>query len=522
MNSSCNKREFLKRAGRDIIGAALAFPRFGKSEGVTFQGLEKRPNVLFIVVDDLRPEIGCYGNRVVKTPHMDRLAARGMVFKRAYCQQAICCPSRTSLLTGLRPDTTRIYDMVTHFRLHCPNIVTLPQYFKEHGYHTQSLGKVFHLGLDDPQSWSVPSWFPEGPVYGKPENQALVKNVAEQLRSEGKLSHKEATKRDTKTGTVLKLGDKGNKRALGPAWEDPDVPDHVLHDGMLADEAIKVLGKVKDNPFFLAIGFYKPHLPFVAPKKYFDMYRPQELRLAANPYPPKDVPKIALTSSAELRTYSDIPKLEAVSDEKAHELIHAYYAAVSYVDTQIGRVLADLDRLGLRERTMIVLWGDHGWHLGEHSLWGKQTDFEVATRAPLIISVPGQKSAGATTEALSEFVDVYPTLVELCGLPMPEGLEGTSLVPVINDPDKPWKKAVFSQYPRGGNIMGYSMRTDCYRYTEWAKVGEPPVGIELYDHRQDPDENVNLAGRPERKELVAQCSKQLHAGWQEALPAVTP
>lgn len=474
-------------------------------------------NVLFIAVDDLRPELGCYGVPLVKSPHIDALARTGTVFNRAYCQQAVCNPSRTSLLTGRRPDTTNIYDLQTHFRLHLPDIVALPQYFKEQGYHTQSLGKVYHDLLDDPQSWSVRSWVPRDQMYGKPENQAAVERMKERLRSEGTLIQMDKIERDPKTHALLKHGYKGSVRAIGPSWENPDVSDSALRDGMLADKAIEALGQVKDKRFFLAVGFYRPHLPLVAPKKYFDLYRPQELPLAGNPYPPEDAPKIALTHFGELRTYSDIPKQGAVSDGKARELIHGYHAAVSYVDAQIGRVLAELDRLGLRDRTVVVLWGDHGWQLGEHGLWCKHTNFELATRSPLIISSPGQANRGVATDALVEFVDVYPTLVELCGLPMPEGLEGASLAPVMNAPDRPWKRAAFSQYPRG-KAMGYSMRTDRYRYTEWAKPGESPIGVELYDHKKDPDENVNLAGQPEHTDLIARLSRQLHAGWCEAMP----
>lgn len=477
---------------------------------------KKKYNVLFIAVDDLRPELGCYGTPIIKSPHIDALARGGTLFNRAYCQQAVCSPSRTSLLTGRRPDTTRVYDLQTHFRLYLPDIITLPQHFKQHGYHTLSFGKIFHGGLDDPQSWSAPSWHPKAPMYGKPENRAAMKRARARLQAKGKLRKNKVVKKDPKTGMTLKLTRKGT-RALGPAWEDPDVPDNALADGMTADKAIEILGQIKDEPFFLAVGFYKPHLPFIAPKKYFDKYSPKELRLATNPYPPKGVPKIALTNFGELRTYSDIPASGPVSDTKARELIHAYYAATSYTDTMIGRVVAELDRLGLRDRTVIVLWGDHGWQLGEHGLWCKHTNFEVAARAPLIISVPGQKHAGAKTDALAEFVDIYPTLCELCGLPIPEGLEGMSLVPVINQPDRPWKKAAFSQYPRR-KAMGYSMRTDRYRYTEWSEPGAQPVGVELYDHREDPDENVNLADQPERKDLIEALSKQLHAGWRGALP----
>jgi len=479
-------------------------------------------NVLFIAVDDLRPHAGCYGIPIIKTPNIDALAKTGTLFNRAYCQQAVCSPSRTSLMTGRRPDTTKVYDLQTHFRLHIPDVITIPQYFKQHGYHTQALGKIYHgLTFDDPDSWSVKSWFPKAGMYAKPENIALLKQHNKRLKAEGTIRKNTITQRDPKTGVVLKLK-KSGKRALGPSWEDPDVPDNKLSDGKTADKAIVVLRDIKDKPFFLAVGFLKPHLPFVAPKKYFDMYPPEIIPLADNPYPPKDVPELALTSSGELRTYSDIPKKGPVGDKKALELVRAYYAATSYIDAQIGRVVGELDRLGLRGKTVIVLWGDHGWQLGEHGLWCKHTNFEIATRVPMIFSAPGQKNRGAKTDALSEFVDIYPTLCELCGLEIPEGVEGTSLAPVMNDPNRSWKKAAFSQYPRrpakNQYVMGYSMKTDRYRYTEWAQKDKEPIGLELYDHKNDPDENINIAHRPQNKELVAKLSKMLKAGWKAALP----
>ncbi len=486
-------------------------------------------NVLFIAIDDLRPETGCYGNPLIKTPHIDALAARGTVFNRAYCQQAVCSPSRTSLLTGRRPDTTKVYDLQTHFRLHLPEVVTLPQHFKRHGYHAQGLSKIYHGGLDDPQSWSVPHWRPQGPGYGKPETLAALQAQAKQLRAKYKGPASSVAKRDPKTGTVLKRT-RPRYRARGPAWEDPDVPDGALPDGKTADRAVELLRQIKDRPFFLAAGFLKPHLPFVAPKKYYDLYRREDLKLAPNPFPPKGVPKIALTNWGELRNYQGIPNKGPLPDDMALDLIHGYYAATSYIDAQIGRLLVELDRLKLREKTVIVLWGDHGWQLGEHGLWCKHTNFEVAARAPMIFSAPRQNRPGAKTDALAEFVDIYPTLCELCGLPIPEGLEGTSLVPVMEDPDRPWKKAAFSQYPRG-KIMGYSMRTDRYRYTQWLprdggrpSVGHeyvPPNGLvasELYDHQTDPQENVNLANRPRHKMLIRQLGEQLHAGWRAASP----
>ncbi len=475
----CSRRDLLRLAA---VVAALTLPT---SDRVVASTTVNSPNVLFIAVDDLRPELGCYGTSTIKSPHIDALAQVGTVFTRAYCQQAICGPSRTSVLTGCRPDKTRVYDCETHFRLHRPDLVTLPQYFKKCGYHTRSFGKMFHDFLDDPPSWSVRSWAPQDQMYGKPENQAALKWIKE---------HRES-----------------GVPAFGPAWEDPDVPDIALRDGMLADKVIDVLGQVKDKPFFLAVGFYRPHLPFVAPKKYYDLYRPQDLRLASHPYPPKDVPPIALTDSFELRFYSDIPKQGAISDEKARELIHGYYATISYVDAQIGRVLDELDRLGLRDRTIVCLWGDHGWHLGDHGLWCKHTTFESATRAPLILCAPGAKAPGSKTSALVEFVDIYPTLVDLAGLPVPASLDGTSRAPLLDDPDRPGAEAAFSQYPRG-KAMGYSMRTERFRYTEWAEPGQSPIGVELYDHKDDPREDVNLAGQPEHKDLIEQLGTQLHAG----------
>ena len=476
-----------------------------------------KPNVLFIAIDDLRPEAGCYGNRLIKTPNIDALASRGTVFNRAYCQQAVCSPSRTSLLTGRRPDTTRVYDLQTHFRLYLPEVVTLPQHFKQHGYHARGLSKIYHGSLDDRQSWSVPHWSPGGPAYGKPETLADLAKQNRQLRAKYKGPSSTALKRDPKTGTVLKRS-RPRYRARGPAWEDPEVADAALPDGKTARKAIELLREIKDRPFFLAVGFVKPHLPFVAPKKYFDLYRREDLKLAPNPFPPKDVPKVALTNWGELRNYQGIPKQGPLPDEMALDLIHGYYAATSYIDAQIGLLLEELDRLKLRRRTVIVLWGDHGWQLGEHGLWCKHTNFEIAARVPMIFSAPGQTKPGAKTDALVEFVDIYPTLCELCGLPLPEGLEGTSLVPVMENPDRSWKTAAFSQYPRG-KIMGYSMRTERYRYTEWrSRAGGRPVGRELYDQQADPQENVNLANRPGQKELTGQLGRQLQAGWQAARP----
>jgi arylsulfatase A-like enzyme len=301
---------------------------------------------------------------------------------------------------------------------------------------------------------------------------------------------------------------------VGLPWEAADVDDDDLPDGATAARAIEVLGEVKDRPFFLAVGFLRPHLPFVAPKKYWDLYPQESIRLAANPQPPRDVPSCALYEWSELRAFGGIiPASGPLSDDVARQAIRGYRAATSYLDAQVGRVLDELDRLKLREKTVIVFWGDHGWQLGEHGIWCKHTNFEVATRAPLIVSFPGQKSAGRATNAFVEFVDIYPTLVELCGLPQPKHLDGKSFVPLFEDPSRAWKPAAFSQYSRKvpgiGTAMGHSVRTERYRYTEWKVPEKGIIGHELYDHRTDPDENVNLADQPEQAATLQELSALL-------------
>ncbi len=510
--SYISRREFLA-AG--LSAGAYAFLSQRVPLWAAGEEAKGKYNVLFIAVDDLRPQTGCYGHPMMHTPNIDALARSGTLFNRAYCQQAVCSPSRTSLLTGRRPDTTRIYELQTHFRKTIPDVVTLPEYFKQHGYHTQAFSKIYHGGLDDPQSWSVPHWTPKATAYGKKETMDALQAQKEQMRARGVKIGSEVIETDPKTGLALKV--RQGARARGPSWEDPDVPDNALADGMTADKAVETLREVKDKRFFLAVGFLKPHLPFVAPKRYFDLYDRSKIELPDNMYAPVDVPDLAMTDFGELRSYIDIPRTGPVPRQQARDLILAYYAATSYVDAQIGRVLDELDKLGLREKTVVVLWGDHGWQLGEHGIWCKHTNFEDATRSLMMMRIPGQRNAGARTEALSEFVDIYPTLCEACGLPLPKGLEGTSLVPVIDKPNRLWKKAAFSQYPRG-KAMGYSMRTDRYRYTEWVEPGKPPVGVELYDHEKDPGENINLAKRPEYEDIVGELSAKLRDGWRAARP----
>jgi arylsulfatase A-like enzyme len=319
-------------------------------------------------------------------------------------------------------------------------------------------------------------------------------------------------------GKLAENRPKNTETGRGPAWESLDVDDEQLGDGLSAKRAVELLNELKDKRFFLAVGFYKPHLPFVAPKRYYDLYPLESIRTAKNPFPPKNAPKFALTSGGELRSYAEIPEKGPISEDQARELIRGYYAATSYTDAQIGRVLDELETLGLDENTIVCVWGDHGWKLGEHGAWCKHTNFELDTNAPLIFRVPDQRRPDGESDALVEFVDVYPTLAELCGLPAPEGVEGTSLASLIDNPDREWKTAAFSQYPRG-DVMGYSMRTDRYRYTEWQnkQTGEVEAR-ELYDHDLDPDENENVAGAEANQKLVAKLGEQLKAGWKGALP----
>ena len=454
----------------------------------------KKPvNVLFIAVDDLRTELNCYGKTQIISPNIDKLAASGMLFERAYCQQAVCAPSRASLLTGCRPDTTKVTDLKTPLPTVRPDLVTLPKYFKDHGYTTISLGKIYHHAKnDDPNGWSEDPWGPGGgnfPWFAKQENQMPT------------------------TGTETNPP-KGKR---GPPFEAADVEDNQYPDGVTADKAIEKLQQLKDKPFFLAVGFLKPHLPFACPKKYWDLYDRSKIQLADNPTLPKDGPEIAMSTWGELRQYRGMPKEGPVTDDQARELIHGYYACVSQTDALVGKVLAELDRLGLRDNTIVILWGDHGWHLGDHGLWCKHTNFENAVHAPLMVSGPGV-TPNTRTSALTEFVDIYPSLCELTGLPAPRGVEGISFVPLLKDPSIEWKKAAFSQYPHAGR-MGRSVTDGRYRFTRWpAKGNEGVEEFELYDHQTDPEENINLADHPDQADTVKRMSTLLTAGWEAAKP----
>lgn len=452
-----------------------------------------RLNVLFFAADDLRMNLGCYGDPVAKTPHLDQLARRGRLFERAYCQQALCNPSRASLLTGRRPDTLRVWNLPTHFRERIPDVVTLPQHFKQQGYFTQNVGKIFHNFRTkihgDPGSWSVPAEL--------------------HFASHGT------------DAAVVPGGIVPPNTAKSKSIEARDVPDEAYFDGRVAARAIEVLREIsrRKEPFFLGVGFWKPHLPFNPPKRYWDLYRREEIPPARNPTAPAGAPRVALANANEGK---------GASAQEAAELRHGYYAATSYMDAQLGKVVAELDRLGLADSTVIVFWSDHGFHLGEQGMWGKTSNYENAAQVPLIIVAPRMTHAGAKSVAPVELIDLYPTLVDVCGLPPVAGLEGVSLRRILDDPSARVKPAAFTVAPRPANIqggqsdtMGYSMRDVRYRYTEWREWSTGRVrATELYDHQSDPDETVNRAGQPDLAALQRSLAARLAAQFPpKALPA---
>lgn len=501
----------------------------GAARGAITGKNKSRPNILFIPIDDLRPEMGCYGNSVIKTPNMDRLAANGVVFNRAYCQQAVCNPSRASLLTGLRPDSTQVWDLQTDLRNNLPDVVTLPQLFKSNGYYTVGFGKTFHNIFPDARSWSEEihaDGFPEDPdaVYRLIDNQIIQKERELNFLKNGKAVFDRYGFIYTKASST----------------EMANVPDDAYYDGAQTTLAVRKLQELKDKgePFFLSVGYYKPHLPFNAPKKYWDLYNPADIPLAKNQFMPRGSPAFAVHGDAEMRSYidrKDLPKPAGppYDTEKQRGLLHAYYACVSYVDAQIGRLLQILEETGLAENTIVVLWGDHGWKLGEHNSWAKMSNYEIDTRVPLIISGAGVHAKGCKSEALTEFVDIFPTLCEMAGINPPAYLQGTSMVPLLADPEKRWKTAAYSQFLLGRfgppeyrqeERMGYTIRTDRYRYVEWYqwdKEAKKPgnfLARELYDHGDDPEENVNIAEDRTNKKLVKELADQLKKGWRNSKP----
>lgn len=519
----------------------------------------EKPNILFIAVDDLRPELGCYGSEIAVTPNLDALAGEGLLFNRAYCQQAICSPSRASLMTGARPDTIGVTENYTYFRDNNPEIITLPQHFRANGYETVNCGKIYHGKFNDPdKSWSRPparNKLPKemsGPIgvggYALKENRELV---AEKKKRFGTDAH----------SALLK----------GPAYEAADVPDQVFEDGYNTDLAIVTMQEMVQNserPFFIGLGYKKPHLNFVCPKRYWDLYDADQIPAGTYTDAPAGGAAMGLHASFELRTRHGIPKYGPIGPELSRTLLHGYLACTSYVDAQIGRMIAALEEAGVRDNTIIIVWGDHGWHLGDMGIWGKATNYEIAARVPLMIWTPEMpdQHRGSKTNALVELVDMYPTLVELAGLKPPGHLEGHSFVPLLENPKRAWKTAAFSQYPNPAlrewaanpitpdmrklffgplindveaaiirqqkdkwdrelfekDLMGYTMRTDRYRLVVWKdakKQNAEPLYLELYDHREDSQETQNIAMR--RPVVLKQLLAQFASGWEGNIPSAS-
>ena len=434
-----------------------------------------RPNVLFIAVDDLRPEFAAYGATQISSPHLDKLAAQSVRFDRAYCMVPTCGASRASMLTGVRPTAQRFVTFTTRADEDAPWAKTLNTHFKDNGYRTGSLGKIFHAKADSASGWSDDAWRPSLPHYQLPANAA---------RQEQKLR--------------------------GPPTEAANVADDAYGDGAVANTAIErlqTLGDNPDQPFFLAVGFYKPHLPFVAPQTYWDLYPPESIKLPDNYQLPENAPEESHHTWGELRAYQGIPKKGPIDDATARNLIRGYYACVSYTDAQVGKVLAELDRLGLAENTVVVLWGDHGWNLGDHTYWNKHSTFESAMRIPLLVRAPGI-TGGTHTDGLTESIDLYPSLCELTGLPIPDTVEGKSFVPLLRFPDRPWAEAAVGRFVRGDTI-----RTADYRYTEYRdnRGAGPRKSDMLYDHRTDALENHNVSQKPELAETVQALNQALQA-----------
>ena len=516
-----------------------------------------RPNILFVAIDDLRPELGCYGSDIAVSPNLDALAADGLLFNRAYCQQAICRPSRASLMTGARPETTGLFHNYVSLRDLQPEIITLPQHLIAHGYETVYCGKVFHQGdTDDANSWS------REPV-------KKLKGVSKPVGAYA-LPENNRIKSENMQRMLAKYGEAA-RRGLGsgPAYENADVDDTAYIDGYNTQLAIATMKELAagEKPFFLAMGFKKPHLNWTAPKRYWDLYQREAIPMSSQTRAPDNGAAMGLHASFELRTREGIPKLGPLSQDLARTLKHAYLACVSYVDAQIGLLIDALEEQEIRDNTIIIVWGDHGWHLGEMGVWGKATNYEIATRVPLLIWTPNMKSRGTPSNALVELVDMYPTLCELAGVPIPDHVEGHSFVPLLDRPNQEWKTAAFSQYPNPAlrewaanplspgmretwfgplieqveqrikdqqgerwdrdlfekHLMGYTMRTERYRLVVWRDhrgVDDAPVFIELYDHQSDPDETVNIASRD--PELVERLTAQLDEGWQTSLSLSKP
>lgn len=515
-----------------IITSVLFLADFQQSE-TKIQDPPIKPNILLISIDDLRPELGCYGNNEAKTPHIDALAEHAMTMLNTHCQAAVCAPSRASTMLGYRPDSTRVWHLGDEFRKIDPDAVTMPQYFHKTGYYTVNIGKIFHNFMPDSISWDEPDLRPypyntephrnrDGETYWYTKESKAIQEAAR-----NKLLKKVDSPHEL-------YADGWNH---GPAIEVADLPDSIYYDDKQTTLALETLKRIKDKtrPFFMGLGYYRPHLPFVVPKKYWDLYPKGSVSPPPNPKLPKNVPVMSSSSNYELRAYHTQHKINRPEDaplpkQYVDSLRRGYYASVSFIDAQVGRIIEGLKEMGIYKNTIIVLWGDHGWKLGDHNGWGKQTNFRIDTHTPLIIKTANQKT-GKRIKALSELVDIFPTICDLAGVEKAEYFQGTSLKTLFKNPNHPWKDAVFSQFRRrarmsrdGHEYMGYSMQTKRYHYVEWytwdnsTKTRGDFAAAELYDHEVDFYETKNIAQNPDNTVLVRELSKKLNEGWRGALP----
>lgn len=503
MSSHLSRRDFLYLTST-LMAAGIACNLLPKQLFASSNKKQKKKNILFIICDDLKPALNCYGYKQVLSQNIDRLAHKGIVFDNNFCQYPVCGPSRQSFLSGMRPNSTGVYgnELVTDEQMR--GKPSLPKYLKDNGYYTMSVGKVYHNPtVQDLGAWSEAPQSTGTHIYKLQKNIDKMAEIEKKGIAEGKSAEEIRTEK------------------LVACTEDADVSDEDYTEGQECNMAIGKLRQRaidKSHPFFLAVGFYRPHYPFVAPKKYWDMYDRSHLNLADNPFRPKNA-KYILDKNYEPLCYGDVPKKEPFDEDLQRRMLHGYYACISYVDAQVGKLLDELDSLKLADDTIIIFIGDNGFHLGDHGLWGKFTHFEETARVPLIISVPGMTSS-KHSPALAEFVDIYPTLCELNGLSIPKHTEGSSLMPVLQSPSITWKRAAFTQYNLG-DAWGLSLRIERYRFTKWTSHKTAQVlDLELYDHAVDPEENENIAHYPQNEKIVEELQKIMHAGWKGARPKV--
>lgn len=487
-------------------------------------------NVLFISIDDLRTSLGVYGDNIVHSPNIDGLASEGFTFREAFCQAAVCAPSRASLMTGVRPDSSRVWHLGDKFRKINPLAVTMPQYFSKYGYHTVNIGKIFHNYMPDSISWDEPDLRP-----ARYKRKDWLKRDGETFYISPEVNASQIIKRDS----LLKLrpvryADGWN---TGPAWEAADVHDTMYYDGSqneLVKNTLTRLAK-SDKPFYMGLGYFRPHLPFTVPKKYWDLYDKDKMPLSINPEIPENAPIQTMNSMYELRHYDGFGHITKptgnykLSEDTIRTLRQGYYASVSYVDKLIGDLVEHMKEIGIYDNTIIVVWGDHGYKLGDHNSWGKMTNYNIDLQVPIIIRYPNQPNSGGQSYGITELVDLFPTICDIAEIDIPDYMQGQSLLPLMKNPEKEWKKAAFSQFHRrpkvsadGKRYMGYSVNTKEYHYIEWYgwdhKKGERRAfkNIELYDRLNDPHETINIANEESLASTIEDLAVLINEGWREA------